>query len=312
MPQITPRLHLRTFKLRMMDDIITANIVSDSHELALLTSPCLYSVWLVLDAPDLSAYWWTEYLRKILDVFCQMMEGRLLASNLGEIGGTRNYSQFPGTRTDDILLAIVRNAAMKKTLRPETLNMDCAYIDNIMTIDPALDLSMLRTLHLLQVHSVSFKDGLSAGSFPLLRGLSLQFVYRDSWRGYDKFKKFIRGFRNLESLRELGWDWSVASFSDWSGEIAPYHKIRSLYFQGPVMMMARWKARYSPSWRSDVLGICTLGWRRCLCLSAAQTKGDRHEALLYQIIGKSFPKLKHLALTLEALAEIFIGRHRGS
>lgn len=133
---------------------------------------------------------------------------------------------------DDILLAIVRDAAMKKTLRPETLNMDCAYIDNIMRIDPALDLSMLRTLHLLQVHSVSFKDGLSAGSFPLLRDLSLQFVYQDLWRGYDKFKKFIRGFRNLESLRELGWDWPVASFSDWSGEIAPYHTIRSLCFQG--------------------------------------------------------------------------------
>lgn len=160
-------------------------------------------------------------------------DGRPVACpNLGEIGSTRNYSQFPGTRTDDILLAIVRNAAMKRTLRPETLNMDCAYIDSILTIDPALDLSMLRTLHLLQVHSVSFKDGLSAGSFPLLRDLSLQFVYRDSWKGYDKFIKFIRGFRNLESLREVGWDWSVASFSDWSGEIALYHTVRSLCFQG--------------------------------------------------------------------------------
>lgn len=306
MPQITPRLHLRAFKLRMMNDTITAWTDPDPHEMALLKSPCLDSLWFV----DTVASWYRwissrsgdsrdREEQKNLHAFGEMVDRWPIAPNLHEVGVMRNYTHVQGSRSDNILLAIMRNAAKKNTLRLKTLNLDCAYVSQILAMDPSLDLSMLRALHLLKMSHNSVIDALSAQSLPLLRDLSIQFIFTASWKEYDRVKQFVRGFRNLESLRVRGWDWSVASFSDWCGEITPYQTVRSL-----DLGCGEEYGGMSSSVQTE-LEIMFLGYVysgvETLSLPIRRSKGDQHEVRLYQTLGRSFPKLKRLALTLEAL-----------
>jgi hypothetical protein len=42
LPGQVTRLHLRTFELRMLE----GRFIPDSHELALIASPCIHSIWL--------------------------------------------------------------------------------------------------------------------------------------------------------------------------------------------------------------------------------------------------------------------------
>ncbi|KAK0666623.1 hypothetical protein QBC41DRAFT_230201 [Cercophora samala] len=298
MPQTIPRLHLRTFELRVLNDTTTADTDLDPHELALITSPCVRRIWLM----DINNRGRNATMDpKKQDVFCRVMRNRVLVPNLDGVCLVEHQGFLPDNSSHNIVVTMLKKAAKEKTcIRLKELFLDCAYLNDITTLGNALDLSLLRVLHLTKMHQANALDALETSSLPMLRDLSIECTFSPVvlWDAYDKVRQFVRRFGNLESLRVRGWDWSMASFSAWSGDITPFETVRSLWLEGEK------EGEIASSIQSD-LEIRCLGYIypgvEVLSLPIRRSKGDMNEVLLYEAIARGFPKLKRLALTLEAL-----------
>ena len=210
------RLHLRTFQLRMLQDLSSADaVVMDPHELALITSRCLHSVWL----QDRDATQVRERAGDILpgrqaEALEQMMKTKGLAPNLREVRMSRFpqlsahiqppldfqhrlYAWLPaqlvGTDTKQQAVAL-RHLGLGGAPDYRIKDAQVQYWNE------RTDLSALRTLELTAIVDEKGLDELLSLSFPSLTTLTFKCAETPSLGYLDKVKRFIQGLPGLESL----------------------------------------------------------------------------------------------------------------
>jgi hypothetical protein len=308
LPGQVTRLHLRTFELRMLE----GRFIPDSHELALIASPCIHSIWLQDHIVIGLGQRYADVLPgRQVQALEQMMKTEGLAPNLCDVRVTQIH-QFqrvslqngPQTWLSAELVGTSRKQ-QEVTLRhlglgggSYRLGVTDAHVQHW---NEAADLNALQTLELTGVVNEGGLDRLLSMSFPTLTALTFNCTEMPSLGYLDKVKRFIRGLPRLESLCVMAWDWSVASFADWiigdgdSDGVAPNRTLRYLWLDHSEHLPT--------SSATSELEIARLGALyprvETLSISIRRSKGDSDEVARYRALGAGFPRLRRLALTLE-------------
>ncbi|RKU46595.1 hypothetical protein DL546_006004 [Coniochaeta pulveracea] len=322
-----PRLHLHTFELRMLEDGSAASDgIPDPHELALITSPCLDSVWLVdrkirvtVDSQQI-----THTLPgRQAQALKEMIKTEGLAPNLRKVrvmqGPTSRFSStdpraLPRTWLPEELESRDRK---KQTVALEHLELTCyGSIPSVTDADTQYwqgltNMDTLRELHLTQSVDERGLHELQSLRFPALTALTFRCVDFPDACYMDGVKQFIRNQLRLEWLRMLAWDWSVSSFTDnpkdgSSTHQRPNRTLRTLHLEYSICLPSSPPrgAILSRFYLASPSEVTQLGaFHPCvehLCLVVRRSKGDCNEVARYKALGASFPRLKRLSLTLDA------------
>ncbi|KAK0735939.1 hypothetical protein B0T21DRAFT_365967 [Apiosordaria backusii] len=323
----TTRLHLRSFNLRMLGERglpPPKTITGDSHELDLITSPCLHAIWLA-DCDGRVAPQQEDDRTSIgrqLDTLEQIVRTEGLAPNLREVRlelTSEGTSPLPPRPYPSGWLPGEVGARSRKQqpVALEYLGLGCRYGFHQITgfqvqrWTELAELSGLQALELTAPVTECGLDTLLSLRFPDLTTLSFLSTRNPSMGYLNKVNRFLARLPRLESLRVMGWDWSI-------GPLAP--DLTSTTTNGDDLSPACVKTlvtlwldhrvdTLSPYSRSSVISpseIARLGafypHVEILSIPIRRSKGDADEAARYKAIGASFPRLKRLALNLDASA----------
>lgn len=322
-----PHLHLRTFKLRMLgnDGSAAGATIIDPHELALIASPCLHSVWLQ-DHNGRTEFQGATHIRlgRQAQALEQIMKTEGLAPNLREVRvmqiPTLPSANYPGPRTWLPEELGGRNRK-KAAIALEHLELGCSStLHHVTDVDVEYwnglaNMSTLQELHLTKPVDERGLDELQSLRFPALTALTFHCVKFPNACYMDKVKGFIRSQSRLETLHMMTWDWSVSSLTDdpngsSDSGTAGHHRanttLRTLHL-GYSMNLPLSRARpgiLSRFYMASALEFTRLGafYPRVehLSLVIRRSKSDCHEVARYKALGASFPRLKRLALTMDA------------
>ncbi|KAL2134797.1 hypothetical protein VTI74DRAFT_10781 [Chaetomium olivicolor] len=314
------RLHLRTFKLRMLGgDAVAGTGAIDAHELALITSPCLHSVWLQDGMVPHEAS--NILFGRQIDTLGQMMKTEGLAPNLREVRVLRT----PYRAAHDAYLRprpyasgwlpgeFGEKSRKKQPIALGHLELGChdrfhRITDVQIQHWAALaDLSSLQTLELTAPVAESGLDVLSSLRFPALTALTFRCMDKPNTGYFDKVRRFIHGLSRLESLYIRGWDWSIASLADADGignrgapAREPNTTLRTLWLDHRTQILGLYFTSSLVS-DSEIVRLGALYPRvETLSVPIRRSKGDSDEVARYKALGTSFPRLKRLALTLDS------------
>ena len=319
-----PRLHLRTFRLRMLaHDPAAMPDIADPHELALIASPTVHSIW-SLDysydttlpgASPVLLGTQTEALGRIINT-----EG--LVPNLCEVRVMQCSWPFYHDANTDLhprqrawLPAEVRSRNTKQQpLGLQHLELNCANTPYRVTDVEVqhwthlVNFSTLRVLRLTAPVDEQALDELLSQA-PDLTALTLHCVDMADACYYNKAKRLIRSLSRLERLSILGWDWSQVSLGDEADSscgaaakhsISKLRTLQCLNTELPSYMPTN-PARYYITSASEITQLGALYPRiESLSLVVRRSKGDRDEVARYIALGASFPRLTRLSLTLDA------------
>ncbi|KAK4204543.1 hypothetical protein QBC40DRAFT_330866 [Triangularia verruculosa] len=305
------RLHLRTFRLRMLDNIPST---LDAHEFALITSPCLYSIWLREDLKNDTIDSQDRQLRAL----CLILETEGLAPNLKEIRLGDDVQKEGEWESDDWDASSPfppELTAQRRRTEPRTptdLELDAIFVYDFMGIKPYPDLSALQSLTLTgDVRSTLSSWYRKEWPFPAsLTALCIHCTDLERFPGqsenvWEITRNFIRTFNHLQSLRVVGWDFSSASFSD-GDTTPPLNTLKSLWFSN-CSREDGWNINGSVSSAKEIISLGAMYPRvEKLSITVHRSKGSRDEVALYKAIGASFPRLEQLALTLDAAMYTYI------
>lgn len=324
------RLHLRTWHLRSLDNWT----VKDPHELALIRSSSLYSIWLS-PAECLEPYARPVERCPQVEAVYQMLTTKGLAPNLRDL--RKCHYPEPVPRDHPFIFRAEQsceNALGKETrllpLRNLQLSRPCSSRSDMKRGEPfekrhvaewraRIDMSALESLTLLAPLRQDAIESLSAPSFPLLTSLSLHLraLREEDLEAVDYYKAarhFLSTLAQLKRLHLLGWNHGVVSLAGHDGNISglPNHRLKRL-----------WLAPVSHEYAADGhnLGpppakqqIIELGNRypavEDLSISVKRSIGDRDEVDRYRAIGGSFKMLKRLSLELDASPSRSVIRNR--
>lgn len=318
------RLHIRAFKLRMLEGASSAHTIArDSHELALITSPCLHSIWLgdyYDDRVIPNQEGRSILVGRQLDTLEQMMRTEGFIPNLREVhiwhkppffGDEIQPRPHPsGWLPED--LGAGREKQQPMVLEHLELgggNRSHQITDiQLQRWTELADLSALRILELTAPVVESSLDTILSLQFPALTTLTFGCMKNPTPEYFDKVKRFFVSLPRLESLSVKGWDWSVAPLApDQSNTTntnyinpACCKSLQTLWLdhQSDVLSPTSRSSLNSPS---EVAGLSAFCPRvETLSLSIRRSKSDADEAARYNAIATNFPRLKRLALTLDA------------
>lgn len=306
LPGHVTRLHLRTFELRMLE----GRFIPDPHELALISSPCIHSVWLQNHIVINLGQRYADVLPgRQVQALEKMMKTEGLAPNLREVRVTQihQFQRVPLQNHPQTWLPAKLTGTSRKqtTLRHLGLGGGSYHLGitdvDIQHWNERTDLSALQTLELTGVVNEGGLDRLLSMSFPTLTALTFKCTEMPSPGYLDKVKRFIQGLLHLKSLCVIAWDWSVASFADPiigdsdSDGGAPNRTLRSLWLDHSEHLPTS-----SATSASEIARLGALYPRvETLSISIRRSKGDSDEVARYRALGASFPRLRRLALTLE-------------
>ena len=285
-----PRCRLHVFTLAPRSLHLTN---TDPDELALVTAPCLYGLWMwyyneTLDygAPDGHA-----------DAVQNIVRG--LAPNLKQVHLFQDRSYCYDQHGDfqpPLLWNGFTRAGQDLPCAPaqlESLELGVGMGRFLAERDvdgwrAGTDLSLLRALRLHRVvTSGALGSLLGAGSFPCLTSLSFVCAVEEGAGYYDDVKEFIRRLPRLTSLEIVAWPSNV-----------------SLAAALPTGLRELWlRTKDVPGQSLDEAAILELA-ARCprvatLALTIRRSRGDADEVAAYKAVGR-FAGLRRLALTLDA------------
>ncbi|KAL2127949.1 hypothetical protein VTI74DRAFT_9939 [Chaetomium olivicolor] len=282
------RLHVFTFGPRSLHLTKT-----DPDELALVTVPCLYSIWMwyyneSLDygAPDYHA-----------DAMYNIVRG--LAPNLKEVhlfqdrsysyGNDGNFQPPPLWNGftyvgQDLPCAPAQLESLELGVNMGR-SLDEEAVDGWRA---STNLSFLRALRINRVvSSGALRCLIGAGSFPCLTTLLFICAKREEDAYYDDIKEFIRCLPQLTSLKIIAWPPNI------SLAVALPSGLRELWLRTQDVL----------GQSLDEAAILELAARcprvETLALKIRRSRGDAAEVALYKAVGR-FTGLRRLVLTLDA------------
>lgn len=322
------RLHLRSFKLRMLSEDPAAAVTVDPHELALITSPCLHSVWVLDECRSPSVRPRGILLGRQGEALENMLKTEGLAPNLREVRllqmrpSNVDHQALSEPRSWDWLPTDIGGKDRKQqvaSLHHLELGVFLAFLNRFSKGEfrywnSLADLSALHALNLTTVVDKRALDMLLSLRFPAVADLALRCTTKPSAGYFEKAKRFIRGLPRLRRLNLMNWDWYVAPLAadpedtcGSSGSSSPIRTLRSLRLdhnpaeQGNYAHNAH-PTRLSLDSASEIAGLGALfPCLETLTLSIHRSRGDSDEVARYRALGSSFPRLQRLALVLEPL-----------
>ncbi|KAK4203621.1 hypothetical protein QBC40DRAFT_274637 [Triangularia verruculosa] len=318
------RLHIRTFKLRMLEGpSSTQTIARDSYELALIKSPCIHSIWLsdyYSERATPNQEGRSILLGGQLDTLEQMMRTEGFVPNLREVhiwhrppffGDEIQPRPHPSGWLPEHL------GAGREKQQPMALDhlelgggRELQHITGIQLrhwIELA-DLSALRTLELTAFVVESSLDILLSLQFPALRNLTFGCMKNPTPGYFEKVKRFLVSLPRLKSLSVRGWDWSVAPLAPDLDKTTNTNYINPACCKSlQTLWLDHQSNVFSPTSRSSLIYPAEIAGLGLFCprvetlsLSIRRSKSDADEAARYKAIAANFPKLKRVALTLDA------------
>jgi hypothetical protein len=324
-----PRLHLRTFELRMLENgSVAGAAITDPHELALIASPCLHSVWLQDHDGTTDSQGATYILPgRQAQALGQIMKTEGLAPNLREVR-VMQYPPLlpyrPGLQSRPRVWLpeeLGGRNGQKQAIALEHLELGCnGTLYHVTDVDVQYwnglaNLSTLQELHLSKPVDERGLDELQSLRFPALTTLTFCCVQFPNAGYLDKVKRFIRSQPRLETLHMVAWDWSASSLTDdpngsSESDTAAHHRpnttLRTLHL-GYSRNLSSSPPRLhilSRFYIASASEFTQLGafYPRIEHLSVVvrRSKGDCDEVTRYKALGASFPRLKRVALTLDA------------
>ncbi|KAH6839491.1 hypothetical protein B0I37DRAFT_386584 [Chaetomium sp. MPI-CAGE-AT-0009] len=292
------RLHVFTLTLRSLQLPET-----DRDELALVTAPCLYSVWMWYSETDgLDADGEPSYHAEAI---YSMVKG--LAPNLKQIHLFRTGGSSFSTDTMELFPPAppwkgFTNVGEELAYMPaqlETLELGLDVYDILerrLDLDKEVaeswiadtNLSSLHALRISRIVSCGALDSLMrANSFPCLTTLLFTCAEKQENAYYNDIKEFIHRLPQLTSLEIRAWPPNISLTASLP------HGLRELWL--------RTKDVLGQSLDEEaILELAT----RCpridtLALKIRRSRGDAAEVALYRALGR-FPNLRCLGLTLDA------------
>jgi hypothetical protein len=316
------RLHLRSFKLRMLPEDPAAAITVDPHELALITSPCLHSVWVLDECKTPSVRAGDILLGRQAEALENMMKTEGLAPNLREVRMLQ-YRPHHGQEACQppswgwLPAEIGGKDRKQKVARLYHLELSifggfrsCFSEVEFQYWNGLADLSALQTLNLAIVVDERALDRLLSLRFPALATLALRCTTQPSAVYFDKAKRFIRGLPRLRQLNLINWDWYVAPLvADPEGTSSnnSIKTLRSLRLDHNPFQRGNYAQNSEPTRLSiasawEIIGLGDLfPYLETLTLCIHRSRGDSDEVARYRALGSSFHRLRRLALILEPL-----------
>lgn len=289
------RLHVFTFTLRSLHLSET-----DPDELALMTAPCLYSIWMwYYDTDGLDDDGEPAYHAEAIDTMVRRM-----APNLKEV----HLLHEPGSTfdVDDNPLPPCppwkgfTNGGAELTYMPaqlQSLELGLDYLssssrralnDEVADKWAAHKLSSLRALRLGRfVRPEALRSLIRAENFPCLTTLLFACAEEQEHAYYDDVKQFIHGLPQLTSLEIIAWPPDIPLAA------ALPHRLRELWLRTQDVL----------GQSLDEVAILELAARcprvETLALKIRRSRGNATEVALYKALGR-FANLRRLTLTLDA------------
>lgn len=291
------RLHHFTFQLHTLHLPAT-----DSQELALVTAPCLYSIWMQYEETDgYDDEGVPSYHAEAVD---SMVRG--LAPNLREV----HMFQYDGCPEDeegnplpprppwkglivssDAICAPARLECLELGTNPVYRTWSRLILEGAVVDAWAANtkLSLLRNLMISRAVSHKALDRLMrvGSSFHCLTTLLFTCAEGQEQVYYDDVKQFLCCLPQLTSLEIIAWHPSMSLIS------ALHPRLRELWL----------RTQHELGQCLDEATLAELADRcpaiETLALKIRRSRGDATEVALYRALGR-FPRLRRLALTLDA------------
>ncbi|KAK0739090.1 hypothetical protein B0T21DRAFT_400324 [Apiosordaria backusii] len=318
------RLHLRTWSLRSLDT--QSWVVQDPHELAIISSPSLYSIWMQTEfCPQLAR---RSTPSPQAEAVYQIMTTKCLAPNLREL---RKCHYYDGGGHDDLAVSpfvfrearnlgekLERGARLLPIRHLELLydGWDDARLNILSRSHLAhwqarVDLSALESLKLTISLDQETVETLSRLSFPFLRSLSLdcEISGQTTWHAVHYFRAVKRFLSTLTQLRKLhlcGWDHeavSLGAHEDGDGNMLepnPHLKVLWLKPGFSLDVPCRVDTARSPTEQQLYDLAARYPAIQDLSVSIRRSMGDEAEVRRYRALGRGFRMLERLSLELEA------------
>ncbi|KAG7293530.1 hypothetical protein NEMBOFW57_003582 [Staphylotrichum longicolle] len=327
MPGQLIRLHLRNLALplRLVGlDRLSGAVTVSPHDLAVLTSPCLHSIW--LREPRLPS---DPLPAQQAEAFLQILWTDGLAPNLRDLQLSQipRYFRQPPPFLGQLDLCTWLPAELatrpRKQQRYELRHLELGDVRSCLSLtdaqlqlwDRVVHLNGLQSLKLSGCVDIAAPDGLLPQcDFSALTTLALCCTMRPSVEYSDNMRRFIRSLPRLEHLYIRNWDWNMGPFfdpdpdadpaadsdADSDGGSTPCTTVKTLWLDHGFSWMPTSRVRPRSSLVS-VSEISRLGAQyprvESLSLPIVRSWGDSDEVALYKAVRASFPRLSRLALT---------------
>ncbi|KAK3296407.1 uncharacterized protein B0H64DRAFT_169614 [Chaetomium fimeti] len=290
------RLHVFTFTLRSL--LLPE---TDPNELALVTAPCLYSIWMWYretqgyDDDGLPSYEAEAVYSMVTGLAPNLKEAHLFR----EVGHTIGYGEEPEppcppwkgftnvgqdftripARLESLTLGLNHCLPFSRFL------LDKDVVDGWIT---KTNLSSLRALRISRLVSHGALESLiGANSFPCLTTLLFTCAGQQDHAYYDGIKQFIHGLPQLTSLEIIAWP------PDESLSAALPHGLRELWLRTQDVLGQGLD-------QAAILELATCCPRiETLALKIRRSRGSAAEVALYRALGR-FANSRRLVLTLDA------------
>jgi hypothetical protein len=291
------RLHVGSFRIRSVNCLEL-----DEHEMALVTSPCLYSI----NLNYVGEFWFAG--SRIKDHNASVIRDVvLLATNLREVGfvnrSVRRSRPVPAQTPSKYNLpyrglGTSYNLPFRNIGKIQALNIGGG--SDFLKAWEFLDFSQLCKLHFSESSLIPYEELCQLSrdhQFHSLQSLQIYFRYVNWWPGvtrtqyYEACCEFLRHIPPLQSLKILGQaDHSI------SDVIILRHGSTLRQLELPIYK----RATLSPEQVETISASCR--FVESLTIQLPWTGGNNNEVLLYQSLGQ-LPNLRSLFLTLDGAQE---------
>jgi len=294
------RLHVNTFRVPDLHKTLSADFVQ------LITSPCLYSIraaYLPTDSnlavPGTEGYYDEEALmRLVAGLSIKLKKMTILRKAGGAIPVGTQKPPWIGFKVSGTRLPAFKRGSLQELA---LLHQDVISVENIEAWSAHTDFQVLVVLKIsapMSADALDFIAKIDLSSLTTLRVV----IHRDNTSIDNTIKATSDLLLAVQPLSELRLEQSIQTLA--FGQIIKHH---GSMLQNLSLLPSKEYTAYHESWSGYYLPTSTMlqELRECcpqleyLAISIRRSRGSSAEVQAYRTLG-SLPKLRHLALTLDA------------